>query len=446
MSRTILLRGVLSQLEEIDFFTHLAREFTMCTTNPSFRLAVGLPLLCLFYLPNATAEPVTLDDLLLDQVTAGTEASNPGGSGGAIIGNSSVATISQTGGVDLEGEAQSGAKGLNIVNSAESTVANGVNIWNIKPDDAIPDSGEMAVDQSNMINQEQRRSASMPNYSRPEANTFVEVTSIGTESHDDSFDRNNNIVDLHVLTSDANNTSTASVTTTIEGGGKTNSTDLGVSPEVDVNTNVGKGGAGAGTLDLFLDGGEVQIGMAVGGAVMANPDKITPSPSGNTESYGGMDVGDADSDFTLYGRLILPEAEVHVVGSGCGVLMGSCDAGGSAILNTSETIDKSIMDTEVSSSIGNSTYTDNVAETYRSPFELTNAQAEYIVVDDSSLTVNTSFNLALSGSAQSNVKAMNVVNATGSAVANGINIARTSGLMDGGALALQQSNVISHSR
>jgi hypothetical protein len=86
-----------------------------------------------------------------------------------------------------------------------------------------------------------------------------------------------------------------------------------------------------------------------------------------------------------------------------------------------------------------------MTDRYRSPFELSNAQAEYIVVDDSSLTVNTTFNLTLSGSAQSNVSGMNVVNATGSAVANGVNVARTSQLM-GGEMVLSQVNVISHSR
>jgi len=80
------------------------------------------------------------------------------------------------------------------------------------------------------------------------------------------------------------------------------------------------------------------------------------------------------------------------------------------------------------------------------PVEFKDAQAEYIVVDDSSLTVDTSFTLALMGSAQSNIKGMNVVNATGSAVADGVNIARTSGLANGGVMNLTQSNVINHSR
>jgi hypothetical protein len=171
------------------------------------------------------------------------------------------------------------------------------------------------------------------------------------------------------------------------------------------------------------------------------------TPTGDAvDSYGGMQVGDELSDFTLYGRIVLPELTLEVNGSGCAVAMGSCNAEGTADLTTAEIVDQSAMDTEVSSSIGDSEFTENVTETYRSPFDLSNAQAEYIVVDDSSLSVDTSFNLKMSGSAQSNVQAMNVVNAVGSAVADGINIARTGNLSNGGAMALQQTNVISHSR
>ncbi len=393
------------------------------------------------------AAPMALGDRTLDQVTAG--SSEVGGSGGAIIGNSSEATINQTGGVDLSDEVQMGAKGLNLVNSSESTVANGVNIWDVTSSEAGADNGQMSVEQSNIINQEQRRSASMPNYSRPEANTSVEIELSGSESHDIQLDRNNNVLDVQTLSSDAQNTSTASVDTTIKGGGQTNATtdsSLPASPEVSVDTNVGKGLAVAGQVDTFIDGGEAQIGLAVGGAVIAAPDTITASQEGRpAESYGGMAIGNDDSEFAIYGRLILPEIDIEINGAGCGVAMGSCESGGTANLLTTETKDQSLMDSEVSSSTGNSEYVDNRSEIYRSPFELTDAQAEYIVVDDSSLAVNTTFNLTMSGSAQSNVSGMNVVNATGSAVADGVNVARTSQLA-GGAMALSQTNVISHSR
>jgi len=401
-----------------------------------------LPLLCLLSLPHVYADPVSLDDSTLNQVTAGTsENTSPGGSGGAIIGNSSEATINQTGGVDLSGEVQSGANGLNIVNSAESTVANGVNVWDVNVDGANEDSGQMAVDQSNVIHQEQRRSASMPNYSRPEADTFVEVVRTGTETHNNSLDRNNNIIDYQALTGNETTESSAWVDTTIKGGANVGDDTL---PRGNIDTNVGKGGAGAGIVSLGVDGGEAQIGLAVGGTVIAHPDVVTELSDGTSDSYGGMDVN--GDDLSLYGRLILPDVTIEINGAGCGVAMGSCGAGGKTTDVSSNTTDNSIMDNEVATSVGNSEFTDNLTERYRSPFALDNAQAEYIVVDDSSLAVNTTFNLTLSGSAQSNVKAMNVVNATGSAVANGINIARTSGLSNGGAMDLKQSNVISHSR
>jgi len=409
----------------------------------SIRSMVGRPLLILGgVLLSASlvhAGPVSLGDGVLDHVTAG--GNEVSGSGGAIVGNSSEATINQTGGVTLEGEAQSGAKGLNLVNSAESTVANGVNVWDIQ--NPRRHDGQATVEQSNIIDQEQRRSASMPNYSRPDADTYLQVVHTGSETHNNSLNRNNTVVDVQSITADTSSTSTASVDTTIKGGGSVGGpTD----PQASIDTNVGKGGAGAGVLDLLIDGGEAQIGLAVGGSVLAAPDIVTPTANRPNESYGGMVVGDANSDFSLYGRLILPEVEIQLNGAGCGVAMGSCDAGGTAREVTSNTMDNSVMDTEVATSVGNSEYVDNLTETYRSPFELSNAQAEYIVVDDSSLAVNTTFNLTLSGSAQSNANGMNVVNATGSAVADGVNVARTGNLDHSGELGLTQSNIISHSR
>ena len=96
----------------------------------------GRPLLffcgILLVVPLAYADPVRMDDTALNSVTAGTGShshNEAGGSGGAIVGNSSVATISQTGGVSIDGESQANAKALNLVNSSESTVANGVNVW-----------------------------------------------------------------------------------------------------------------------------------------------------------------------------------------------------------------------------------------------------------------------------------------------------------------------------
>jgi hypothetical protein len=73
----------------------------------------------------ADSAPVSLNDHAMDEVTAGNTAEG----GGVVVGNSSKAVISRTDGINLSGEAQRGAKGLNIVNSTESAVANTTNIW-----------------------------------------------------------------------------------------------------------------------------------------------------------------------------------------------------------------------------------------------------------------------------------------------------------------------------
>ena len=386
----------------------------------------------------AHAGPVALNDVVLDSVTAG--SSDVGGSGGAIVGNSSEATISQTGGVSLDGEAQSGAKALNLVNSAESTVANGVNIW--QGSGATSDGQDtpgFMVNQSNEIAQEQRRSASMPSYSRPEADTLLQSSSSGSSNYDTLLDVKTTQMDIMSNYRNAENTSTAEVDTTIAAG-VSEVPDANI-PEASLDTNTGKGLAVAGSLDAFIDGGEVQLGLAVGGAVSAFRDTDT-SDSG----YGGMQVGDAESDFSLYGRLILPEMELHIDGAGCGVAMGSCKSGGTSNEETNDLRDNSLIETTLNTEVGGSDYTTAQTEAYRSPFELNDAQAEYIVVDDSSLNVSTTFTLALSGSAQSGAMGMNVVNSTGSAVANGVNVAQTQQVNGGNVLHLTQSNVISHSR
>ena len=403
----------------------------------SFLNRFSAALLCLLAGSSlAYAGPVPLNDRALDTVTAGTAEAS--GSGGAIIGNSSVATINQTGGVSLEGQAQADAKALNLVNSAESTVANGVNVWQgNEATSAGLDSPGFMVNQSNEVSQEQRRSASMPNYSRPEADTLVQNSTSGSETHDNQLDLSSTQMDLVRNYRNAENTSSAEVDTTIAAG-VMEKNDI---PEASLDTNTGKGLAVAGALDAFLDGGEIQLGLAVGGAVSAFRDTDT-SASG----FGGMDVGDANSDFTLYGRLILPELELHIDGAGCGVAMGSCKAGGTSNEETEDLRDNSLIETQMNSDVGGSDYMTEQTEMYRSPFELDDAQAEYIVVDDSTLEVSTTFTLALSGSAQSGARGMNIVNSTGSAVANGVNVAQTQQVNGGNVLNLNQSNVISHSR
>jgi len=386
-------------------------------------LAIGVALCT----STVQSDPTMLTDWTLDKLTAGTSVQQ--GSGGAIIGNSASATLNTSAAVSIADEVQSSANALNLVNSSESTVANGVNVWG--GETAALDTTSVGVDQLNDILQEQRRSASVPNYSRPEADTYLSVDSTGSETHNDQLTDTNSVADIVTNYRDAHNSSSGSVDTTIM------ATTGGLNAPT-VDTNVGKGVAVAGTLDATLDGGEMQFGLSVGGGITAHPDT-------SSDAFGGMDVTreDDDAEVSIYGRIIMPELQINITGAGCGVAMGSCDSAGSSDILTDDTIDRSTLVAHDESSVGDSSFTETRTEKYRSPFELQDAQAEYIVVDDSTLNVTTSYMLTLSGSAQSGATGMNLVNASGSAVANGVNVAYTS-TMDGSSLT--QTNVINHSR
>jgi hypothetical protein len=72
--------------------------------------------------------------------------------------------------------------------------------------------------------------------------------------------------------------------------------------------------------------------------------------------------------------------------------------------------------------------------------ELANADAEYVVVDNSKLDVTEDYKIALSGSAQNKISAANVVNAAGSIIGIGTNVARTPA--DSDSLHFSQINTI----
>ncbi len=59
---------------------------------------------------------------------------------------------------------------------------------------------------------------------------------------------------------------------------------------------------------------------------------------------------------------------------------------------------------------------------------IASAAGENIVVDGSSLTMTKNYSVTLAGSAEQNATAMNLVNAAGSMVSNGVNVARTTNM------------------
>jgi hypothetical protein len=72
------------------------------------------------------------------------------------------------------------------------------------------------------------------------------------------------------------------------------------------------------------------------------------------------------------------------------------------------------------------------------------ASGKYVAVDGSTVTATNTYTVALADSAMQNAQALNIVNAAGGMVSNGVNVARTSNLNT--APTIMQSNTISQVR
>jgi len=369
----------------------------------------------LFWSGAASAGPVALSDDALGAITAGS-AGEMQGSGGAIVGNNSTGSITQSGIATIDSNAQSGAEALNLVNSSESTVANGVNIWDGDVSNSIDAAAgaNFEVNQSNAVMQEQRRVASVPNYNRPEANEWQVYDESGSSSSTQSA--SSDVTNVSVVSREISTTSSS-----------TGSVDT-QSSVGDLEVQGGRGLAGAGELLVDFEGGDavtLNIGAGLG-------------PDGDVIS----------GEITL--TLGLPAFTVDMDGAGCAVIGGSCEATGDATRSEADLDDFSTMSVTDSSSSSSEEYASVGESRYNSAFELSGAQAEYIVVDESELSVDSVYEVILSGEAQSNVRGLNIVNASGSAVANGVNIARTrtADLVagSGNLLTLNQVNNIVHSK
>lgn len=358
--------------------------------------------------PAAMAELTPLSDSTLDQITAGGGEQPLQGSGGAIVGNNSEAELVLTGTLDLGDEAQSGANALNLVNSSESTVANGVNVWDGRLPEGIEPgaTGTFEVRQENVVHQEQRRVALLPVYERSGANESSSWTEDSTQSSASTLTAATETRDIESSSSSRSLTSSGSVDTETTVVGQT--------------IKGGRGLAGAGDLAVDFDGGDIEFiaNAGVGGVL---------------EGELSLTIG-------------LPEFMIDFNGGGCAVQMGSCTGEGT-LEETSETLsDQTVIESQESTEESSATFVGGGTTEVRSPFYLADAQAEYIVIDDSKLDVESNYGITLAGSAQSNLRALNAVNAAGSAVANAVNISRTPSLTAAASLSLVQQNVIGHSR
>jgi uncharacterized protein YsxB (DUF464 family) len=371
----------------------------------------------------ARSEPVALNDRSMDQVTAG----NTKEGGGLIVGSSSEAVDSRTRRLDLSGEAQQGAKGFNIVNSAESAVANTTNIWDGTAVTITVEDGDskpvLEVNQTNQVTQEQVRSATMSGYTRSEAEQTEILNRSISESYLNKVVNVNDTTNISEKIRSSTITSTAVVNTLLK---------FNLSDKLSFSGHLGQGMAGAGHTDVTFEGGSADIAVAV------DKGEVTASSDGSLVAKGGL---------ILVTRVVLPKVKVVIDGAGCGVVMGSCNASSTLTEFTYKKTDNSTLEIIENHQSGQSSFSEVKTSIYRSPFELKSAKAEYIVIDDSTLKLDSDVTLELSESAQKEIEGMNIVNAVGSNVANSVNISRTEKFKSRrSTLVLNQLNIVHHGR
>jgi hypothetical protein len=346
---------------------------------------------------SAAADMRPLNDEQLNTITAGS-ADVAHAAGGFAVANGSAATVDESNVLTLETEAQAGARAVNLVNTADALVAQATNIWDGRFQ--AGGAGDTTVDQSNLVVQTQAtRSAALAGYQRGVDETTNDTLNTTTSNLD--------TIDL---------VSDVSV--------DTNHQILGQS------VNVGLGVGVAGRVGIELDAASIDVGLDVESrletSVGVNGTINLPKPFGAMEADGQLD-SEIVNGGSVHLNVDTPPVSIDAIGSVCYTKLGLCEA-------TAD--DNSTYQT-------NSTHDETHAREVQGAVTLAGVGAEYIVIDESNLQLTTGHSLTLASGAQSNVTALNVVNAVGSLVANGVNVSRT--VVESGAVmppVLVQRNVV----
>lgn len=407
------------------------------------RMLFGGLLLCAHSL---YAAPQALNDTVMQQVTAGGDEAD---GGGTIIGNSSQSISDQTVDLDLNDQAQQAARVLNLVNSVGSAVANTVNIWDGR--EVVLTTGDVAtiptleVNQVNQVTQEQLSTATLSGYSRPDAERFEMSRNSASNSSTSRQLNVSNTTNIFEEQYYSLTETTANINTL---------TKFNIGEHFYFEGNLGQGIASAGHAEVHFDGGSSDIAMVLGGGIsvdggigIGSDDLLLTAfdPDinlGSTEASAGVDIS---ASIGLTAHIELPKLDIVIDGAGCGVVMGSCNASSTVTEYTETYTDNSTLEVFENHQSGESSFSEENTLIVRSSFKIEQAEAEYIVVDDSKLELESDITLELSDSAQKELEGMNVVNAISSNVANTTNISRASQFQSNrSTLILNQMNIVRH--
>lgn len=387
------------------------------------------------------AAPQSLDDTALASVTAGSES----GGRGIVTGNASSGTLRQSLELDLAGDAQQAAAGLNIINSQDAAVANTLNIWDGRTNFDDANLGGIAprlqVNQVNEIMQATAAGGRLSGYLREGGDTR------NSFSRSDFSSSAQSLTDLHQWrnfreewVSSANGSASEINTRTA----------FSIGDKFSFEGHLGQGMAGAGTIDVEFSAGSADIAVSIGGGIssgvdtagLTRPIEFLGSSLGDSGFAAGIDI-DARIDFLT--QIDLPQLSLHIDGAGCGVVMGSCAASATSMTSSHTISDQMSLDLLEDKRASLDWFNESSESVTRSAFAIGEASATYIIVDESDLEIETESRLELDDSAQAAARALNLVNAVGSHVANAVNLTRALDFQGrGSALLLNQFNSVRH--
>lgn len=367
-----------------------------------------------------------LDETQLDTITAGT--ASPTGGTAAI--NGATVDIMNSGSITLGENAGQEAQGLNLGNAADSVVSNALNVWNGELSDTSVTT-TLNVEQSNLTMQDGAHSATASDYTRGQSEALTSSLSTTSSSEGMSTLVTTTSVDTQqTLGGGGLALGGSSGGSTDEGTGSsgTGGSSLGV-PEV--AAQVGKGVALGGTVEFSVDAAVISVGVEAG-ASMSNTTRNTTRVQGPDRVTGDGRVFQNEfvNDFGMEGNVSLdyelstPPISLDVAGSGCFVMVGGCEADAN---ETGEWLDTATS-TEVSTS------------NQDGALSVDTVSAEYLVLDQSNMSLESNYSIVLSGNAQQAAQALNLLNAAGSVVNNAVNVSRTPSA--GPTTNLVQSNVV----
>ena len=319
------------------------------------------------------AQPVALSDDELAGITAGQTSDHFTGAPHSardtvVTGNAAVAIVDSPSTIALEADAQTQVRAVTLINSTDSGVANGSNVWSGRHS-PIDWGAETAPAQSNLIVQEDQVSGYLADWQLPGGNHGRHHT----ETVHSEF--SGGIVSEPI-------------------------TFLGTDDPESLQVSLGV--ALAGDVDLHSDGFGASFAADYATTLTVTTETTVRWRflwwSGSRTRTSSTSVTE---DGGVSGSVSVAPFDLQASGVICHTLYGSCRP----------------------SNTGSHSSATKTEETRLIPARLQNASAGRIVMSDGNLLETIDSNVSLEGNAQSGATVAHAVNATGSLAANGLNLA-----------------------